>query len=403
MIATVPTLIQQAATSGSTKSSGTPIQEVIGSVVLFLVGVGALLYLISNVISARREAGAEVELAANRRPYLSDQELETKKLDRVLRMAFLGLGVIAIVLPLYWLNEPGRQEGAKAGFEHKFVDQGKELFGPAASGGLGCADCHGGMKATGGSAAYTQTDAAGRFVRSVSWQAPALDTVMLRYNRAQVRYVLTYGRPFSPMPAWGAAGGGPLTTQEIETLIDYIESIQIGSAKSKVQVRQGLKQEMAAAKKAGHPYGSEGQALFNLGYYSKFAGGAYSCGRCHTQGWSAGTAQVGDQTGRHDDGNGAFGPNLSGELSQFPGTAIGLQQQVMFVCQGSIDGKQYGKHGQGSGRMPGFCQTPAYDPTTDTLAAQPDVPKQEQGPPGSGMMTQAQVQAIVEYERSFSQ
>ena len=31
---------------------------------------------------------------------------------------------------------------------------------------------------------------------------------------------------------------------------------------------------------------TEGEALFNLGYNDGFAGGAYSCGRCHTKGWS---------------------------------------------------------------------------------------------------------------------
>ncbi|MGR3652138.1 MAG: phosphoribosylanthranilate isomerase, partial [Roseovarius sp.] len=29
-----------------------------------------------------------------------------------------------------------------------------------------------------------------------------------------------------------------------------------------------------------------GEALFNLGQDNGFAGGAYSCGRCHTRGWS---------------------------------------------------------------------------------------------------------------------
>ncbi|MBO0882178.1 MAG: hypothetical protein J2P17_17940 [Mycobacterium sp.] len=370
---------------------------------LFIVGVALLLYVISNVLRGRRESGAEVELAVNRRPYLSDQELESKKLDRVLRMAFLGIGIIAIVLPLYWLHEPSRQKNATHAFDQKFAQLGEEQFAPAANGGLGCADCHGGLKATGGTTQYTMTDASGRFVKSVTWKVPALNTLMLRFNRAEIRYILVYGRPFSPMPAWGAAGGGPQTKQQIETLIDYIQSIQIGPKAAHQEVTQGVKTEMDAAKKAGHPYASEGQALFNLGYYSNVAGGAFSCGRCHTQGWSYSDATVGDTTGSHDDGNGAMGPNLTNgdTLRQFPGAVIGLQQQVDFVCQGSEDGKQYGIHGQGTGRMPAFCQTKKYDPSTDDLAVQLNVPTQQQGNPGSGMMTRDQVQAIVQYERGL--
>ena len=34
----------------------------------------------------------------------------------------------------------------------------------------------------------------------------------------EVKFILNYGRPFSPMPAWGAPGGGPLTDQQLENL-----------------------------------------------------------------------------------------------------------------------------------------------------------------------------------------
>jgi hypothetical protein len=387
-------LVRQAASSGGGKQ---PIQESIGWVLFFLAAVGAFLFAFANLRKGRNEVGSETELAINRRPYLSDQELETKKLNRAGLMAFLGLALVVLVVPLYGLREPGREKNATQGFEQKFIKQGAEMFGPAADGGLGCADCHGGMKAQGDKtyAKYTVTDSAGRFVEQVSWQAPALNTVLLRYSRDEVRYILTYGRPFSPMPAWGAEGGGPLTTQEIEVLINYLQSIQITPKQAQAQVAQGLEDEKAAAAKAGHPYTSDGQALFNLGYYADVAGGAYSCGRCHTQGWSIGEKQ--------SDGDGALGPNLTNgdSLRQFPGAVQGLDAQIAFVCAGSDQGKQYGVHGQGTGKMPGFCQSPAYNPDTDPLANLPNVAKQDQGTPGSGMMTQADVQAIVEYVRGL--
>ena len=49
-----------------------------------------------------------------------------------------------------------------------------------------------------------------------------------------------------------------------------------------------------------------GEALFNLDITS----GAYSCARCHTQGWSYGSPAV--------TGQGAFGWNLTGWLDELP-------------------------------------------------------------------------------------
>ena len=83
------------------------------------------------------------------------------------------------------------------------------------------------MKATGGVAAYAMTDPKTSEVKSVSWKAPALNTVMYRYTDDEIRFILNYGRPFSPMSAWGTIGGGPLTDQNITTLIEYLKSIQI--------------------------------------------------------------------------------------------------------------------------------------------------------------------------------
>ena len=41
----------------------------------------------------------------------------------------------------------------------------------------------------------------------MTWQAPALDVVLLRYPRAQVVEIITFGRKGTPMPAWGVASG----------------------------------------------------------------------------------------------------------------------------------------------------------------------------------------------------
>lgn len=371
------------------------VQTAIGYVVLFLVFLLCVVYGLASMRSGKAAVGSEVATAPNRKPYYDDRTLETTRLDRVLTMAFAFLALVSLVLPLYWLREPGRKASAVRGQDRTFLKMGSELFGantPENPNGLGCAGCHG-STGTGGVASYTITDSDGRFIKQVNWKAPALDTATLRFSRADLRYIITYGRPFSPMAAWGVAGGGSLDAQSIEDLISFLQSIQISPAKAHQQVADGLKREKEAAEAAGHPYASDGQALFNLGYYADVAGGAYSCGRCHTQGWSYGDKGI--------DGGGAYGPNLTNEVAQFPGSTAGTTQMLDFVCQGSAEGKVYGAHGMGTGRMPAFCQTKEYNPNTDLMASQPNIQKQDLGNPGSGMMTQAQVALIVDYVRGL--
>lgn len=339
--------------------------------ILFVVlGLGWLVYVLSNLRKGRREAGAEIELAPNRKPYYSDEELEGPKLEGTQRIGLLLMVVVAIGLPLYWLREPGRQAGATHGFDKRFASWGSEIFAPTAQGGFNCAGCHGGMKAAGGEAAYTITDPITGEVRAVNWKAPALNTVMYRFSDEEVRYILVYGRPFSPMSPWGIDGGGPMNAQQIDNLIAYLHSIQIpmeGCAEGELTCEDGhLPQAQsdeltAQARKLvdDGTYGSLGEALFSLDTNS----GAYSCARCHTRGWSYGDPQ---QTG-----GGALGPNLTGgsTVRQFPEA----EAHTEFITAGSENGKRYGQQGQGSGRMPGFGQ----------------------------LLTDEQIRAIVDYERGL--
>jgi mono/diheme cytochrome c family protein len=216
-------------------------------------------------------------------------------------------------------------------------------------------------------------------VKAVNWTAPALNTVLYRFSVDEVTYILTYGRPFSPMSAWGVAGGGPMNDQQISDLIEYLKSIQVpmegcasasaricdsghlpaGDAANPATNTQAAIEAAAVASVASGQYKSLGEALFNL----DLNGGAYSCARCHTKGWSYGDPQ--------QSGGGALGPNLTNgdTVRQFPNQ----DDHVTFIKSGSENGKKYGQQGQGSGRMPAFGQ----------------------------LLTTAQVQAIVEYERSL--
>ena len=326
-------------------------------VILLASLVGWAVYGIFNVRSGRAEVGSEQTLAANRKPYYDDEILEGRRLERVQLLGLGFLAVLTVALPLYWVLEPGRQEGAQFGYEKRFVSWGSKLFAPTAEGGFNCAGCHGGMKATGGVASYAITDPKTGEVKAVSWKAPALNTVMYRYSAEEVTFVLNYGRPFSPMSAWGTIGGGPLNSQSIETLVDYLKSIQIPQENCKETrgeydptydsgtLPAATNKEIEAEAKRlvdNGTYKTMGEAYFNLDLNS----GAYSCARCHTKGYSYGDPQV--------TGGGALGPNLTGGSSvrQFPSA----DDMANFLKAGSELGKRYGEQGQGSGRMPAFGQ-----------------------------------------------
>jgi mono/diheme cytochrome c family protein len=331
-----------------------------GYVIVIVALVAFAIYLFINIRRARPETGSEIVLAPNRMQHHPDEVLEGSVLNRNLAFGLGAIVLISVGLPVYWLGEPGRNEGWQETFDRRAADRGAETFAPTAEGGLNCAGCHGGMDAQGGLAPYTINDANGDFVASVEWQAPALNTVLLRFDEEELFDILVYGRPFSPMPAWGIDGGGALNDQQIGNLIAYIKTIQISPEAAQAAATDAL----ATAMESGQ-FESEGEALFNLGLYDGFAGGSYSCGRCHTQGWSYGEPE--------DPGTGALGPNLTAVRNQFPGGAVGFGEQVDFVTEGSVKGTLYGRHGQGSGRMPGFGE----------------------------MLTDEQIQAIVEYERNL--
>ena len=351
-----------------------------GLVIAAIVIVGFIVYAVINVRAGRHEVGSEIELAANRKPYYSDEELEGPRLDRALSMGLITLTIVGLGLPLYWLAEPGRMANSEAGFDRKAASRGLVLFEEGAK----CVTCHG-PSGSGGATNFTILDEKdSSFVAAVQWQAPALNTVLLRYTKDEVKFIIDYGRPFSPMPAWGVNGKGPLTEQQISNLVEYLESIQITSKESQAAVAEELETQLGHKPDFVTPTGLKetGKALFNLGRESKFAGGAYSCGRCHTQGWSY-SSDENAPADRVDvaDGSGAFGPNLTqgDTLRQFPNP----EDHIEFVTLGSVIGEKYGRAGQGRGMMPGFGDNPNTDTEND------------------GMLTADMIRAIIEYERSL--
>jgi len=379
----------------------TTTQRAFGFVILAVVAIGFIVWFFANLRASRDEVGSEIELAANRGNMPSDDELEGRKLNAALFSALGLLAIIAVALPLYWLAEPGRQEGAVESYNEIFIERGLALYETGAQ----CVTCHGGA-GVGGVTTFIINDQNGQFVGQVSWNAPALDNLLYRYDEEQVRYILNWGRPGTPMAAWGAPGGGPLTTQQIDDLIAYLWSVQIKPEDMRKQVDDFVKAidpalydrmlQVRTANADVVPNGDVeavdakrlsradelalGEILFNN---QSLAQGSYSCARCHVAGAPYGQAWQPFLRLQY----GSFGPDLTGVETQST-----EQQHFNLVWAGMDEGKQYFSRRQGNPQMPGFG---VNRNTGKEAEGVPDL-----GP--EGMLTPEEVWAIVTYERNLS-
>ena len=428
----------------------------VGIVILAIVLLGFLLYVLFNMLDARGEGGSEIELAANRKEYHEDDVLETRILDLNLTASLVLISVIGIALPLYWLGEPGRQEGLVDHSIELWTEDGAEAFEET------CSSCHGGGGA-GGIAPYALTTTEGEFIASVDWVAPSLTSVLTRFDEDEVRFILNWGRN-GVMPAWGAPGGGPLTVQQIDIIITYLRSIQRDGESVQDAVNEGLIQgardefvaqdpalsqrlqeagyALTAAQQSGvarlieeaetalseverevgeqfpdgamaayvdqlasSTPGSDDYLLYGkLLFTNRADSGAYGCARCHTNGWSYDGANdldiageplntLPDGTPGHVQGGGWFGPNLTA------GATVrqfpNENDMVTFIQTGSGVGTRYGVAGQGDGQMPGFGVR------VDDDLVEIDEFGEEVSKNWPASLTEEQIRAIVAYERSL--
>jgi mono/diheme cytochrome c family protein len=221
-------------------------------IALNLVAVAAVAgYLIWAVLSPKR--APKETLPANQTEFFPDEELESRRLERVQGWALLFAAVVAVALPVYWLHEPTRQSESLTYFDENAAERGEVLFSNAtmphfdSAVSLGCATCHG-PKGEGGPVPFLVDD------EPVVWQAPALNIELLRLNEdplcpnvdlrptltCAVTEVITNGRPGTPMQPWGVEGGGPKNDQSIQDLVAYIRSIQLTPDQAKAQAVEAL-------------------------------------------------------------------------------------------------------------------------------------------------------------------
>jgi mono/diheme cytochrome c family protein len=219
----------------------------------FVVFAALIIYVMRSVLSPKR-ARSEEKTPANLTPFLDDEDLESRRLERVQGWALIFAAIFAIALPIYWLREPTRQAQSANYFDKNAVARGSVLFANSASAdynaatSLQCANCHG-QKGVGGVAPTTINGV------KVNWKVPALNTEALRFEEdtdclsqsrrqpntiCDLSDIITYGRPGTPMQPWGVVGGGPKNDQSIADLVQYIESIQITPQQSQAAETDAL-------------------------------------------------------------------------------------------------------------------------------------------------------------------
>jgi mono/diheme cytochrome c family protein len=223
-------------------------------ILLNVIAIGVTLSVIARHVFSK-ERNPEPE-PANLTPFLEDDALEGRRLERVLGWSLLMSAVMIIALVGYFLWEPFRTADAEDQFLERSIERGAVLFANDSSPvyesefSLLCADCHG-PDGTGGVAPFTLQPEADECQRKksknnfevpeclpvlVQWSAPDLTRAPLIYSRAQLIEIITYGRPGTPMPPWGVKSGlGPKNTQSIADLVNYLDSIAMTSEEAMKQ------------------------------------------------------------------------------------------------------------------------------------------------------------------------
>jgi mono/diheme cytochrome c family protein len=199
----------------------------VNSLVITLLALGAIGWFAFLVGSGSRRGSREA-VPSNLSAAQTDDELETTRLDRVLVAAVVSSAFLALALPIYYLGEADRQAGFVEEFDHTDIEHGHEVWAE-----FGCANCHG-ADGVGGAAPYLEARSQ---VNVSNWAAPSLNDLLYRYDRDEARFWIVYGRAGSPMPAWGLPGGGPLNEQQVDDLLDYIESFQVSQTDALTKIQ----------------------------------------------------------------------------------------------------------------------------------------------------------------------
>ncbi len=118
------------------------------------------------------------------------------------RAGVFVLFLLVIAFPLYKAVESGRRADALTAQDLALMTSGQQLWG------LNCASCHG--------------------VQGLGVSAPALNSqeFLASTTDEQMHGIIRGGIPGTEMPAWWTEYGGPLTDQQIRSVVAYVRSWQ---------------------------------------------------------------------------------------------------------------------------------------------------------------------------------
>ncbi|MFQ5968163.1 MAG: cytochrome c, partial [Acidimicrobiia bacterium] len=208
--------------------------------IIILVALGAIAWLAFIVATSVGGPGRE-GIPRNLSIYRTDEELESRRLERTMATAVVFSAFLALAIPLYYLSEEDRQAGFDEEFLAASIARGEIFFGSTdPTRAFRCDSCHG-PEGVGGSAQFVEP----RSGIAVLWTAPSLNDVFYRYTEDEIRFWITFGRANTPMPAWGLEGGGPLGEQSIQDLINYIRTFQISQEQALAKIEPAVTLELS--------------------------------------------------------------------------------------------------------------------------------------------------------------
>lgn len=197
----------------------------LGAVVVGIAVIALLIFAAILINGGRARSSAGEEAPQNLQPSITDDEMENKRLTKVLVFALISVGVLALVIPVYYLGEANRQAEATEKLAEVDVEEGEHWFEV-----FSCINCHG-AGGVGGGVAFVEP----RSGIETTWAAPSLNDVFYRYNEDEIRFWIEFGRGGTPMPAAGLEGGGSMTSQEVDQTIAYLRSIQVSQDEAVAQ------------------------------------------------------------------------------------------------------------------------------------------------------------------------
>ena len=119
------------------------------TLVVTIVALGAIgwfAYLVGSGSRRDRKDPVPANLSASQ----TDDEMETRRLDRTLAGAVISAAFLTLAMPIYYLGELDRQEGFVEEFGDASLERGHEVWEE-----FGCGDCHG-AAGGGGVAAFLE-------------------------------------------------------------------------------------------------------------------------------------------------------------------------------------------------------------------------------------------------------